>query len=241
VILLIIILGFFVSRLLVLLSATGVAERPPKVIAVNGSMAGARMLWALLLQKLLKLLLRHRLLAPRRRIDNRDDLIWLSFPGWPRKVPLDLVAAVVVWAPQIAVLIPRELLPHLLLLLGPIVHHITKARNSFRPVPPKIPVYARVGDAVVEAVDDVILRDVRDGGADVEEATRVGPQKLVTFLFALGKIVSSTCTGNRSLEIVDEDLLKSFPGVDGVAAEALQPSEWCRIQSHREVDDFGDI
>jgi hypothetical protein len=121
------------------------------------------------------------------------------------------------------------------------VHHITKARNSFRPVPPKIPVYARVGDAVVEAVDDVVLRDVRDGGTDVEETTRVGPQKLITFLFALGKIVSSTCMGNRSLEIVDEDLLKSFPGVDGVAAEALQPSERCRIQSHRKVDDFGYI
>jgi hypothetical protein len=116
-----------------------------------------------------------------------------------------------------------------------------KARNSFRSVPPEVSVYARVGDAVVEAVDDVLLRDVRDGGADVEEATRVGPQKFVTFLLALGKIVSSTCTGNRSLEIVDEDLLKSFPGVDGVAAEALQPSERCRVQSHREVDDFGDI
>jgi hypothetical protein len=121
------------------------------------------------------------------------------------------------------------------------VHHIMKARNSFRPVPPEIPVYARVGDAIVETIDDVILRDVRDGGANVEKTTRVGPQKLVTFLFALGKIVSSTCTSNRSLEIVDEDLLKSFPGVDGVAAEALQPSERSRIQSHREVDDFCDI
>jgi hypothetical protein len=136
---------------------------------------------------------------------------------------------VVVWAPQIAILTPREPLPHLLLLLGPIVHHITKARNSFRPVPPEIPVYAQVGDAVVEAIDDVVLRDVRDCGANVKKTTRVGPQKLVTFLFALGKIVSSTCTGNRSLEIVDEDLLKSFPGVDGVAAEALQPSERCGI------------
>jgi hypothetical protein len=121
------------------------------------------------------------------------------------------------------------------------VHHITKARNSFRPVLPEVPVYARVVDAVVEAVDDVLLRNVRDGGANIEEATRVGPQELVTFLLALGEIVSSTCTGNRPLEIVDEDLLKSFPGVDGVAAEALQPSERCRIQSHREVDDFGDI
>jgi hypothetical protein len=240
-ILLIIILGFFVSRLLVLLSASGVAERPPKVVAVDGGVVGDRVPRALLLQELLELLLRCRLLAPRRTIDGRDDLIWLSFLGWPQKFPLALVAAVVVWAPQIAVLTPREPLPHLLLLLGPIVHHITKARNSFRPVPPEIPVYARVGDAVVEAVDDVLLRDVRGGGANVEEAMRVGPQKLVTFLLALGQIVSSTCTGNRSLEIVDEDLLKSFPGVDGVAPEALQPSKRCRVQSHREVDDFGDV
>jgi hypothetical protein len=121
------------------------------------------------------------------------------------------------------------------------VHHITKARNSFRPVPPEVPVYARVGDAVVEADDDVLLRDVRDSGANIEEATRVGPQELVTFLLALGKIVSSTCTGNRSLEVVDENFLKSFPGVDGVAAKALQPGERCRVQSHREVDDFGDV
>jgi hypothetical protein len=241
VILLIIILGFFVSRPLVLLSATGVAERPPKVVAVDGGVVGTRVPRALLLQELLELLLRCRLLAPCRMIDSRDDLIWLSFLGWPQKIPLAFVAAVVVWAPQIAILTPREPLPHLLLLLGPIVHHIMKARNSFRPVPPEIPVYARVGDAVVEAIDDIVLRDVRDSGANVEEATRVGPQELITFLIALGKIVSSTCTGNRSLKIIDEDLLKSFPGVDGVAAEALQPSERCKVQSRREVDNFGDV
>jgi hypothetical protein len=79
------------------------------------------------------------------------------------------------------------------------VHHITKARNSLRPVSPKILVDARVGDAVVEVVDDVVLRNVRDGGANVEKMTRVGPQKLITFLFTLSKIVTSTCTSNRSL------------------------------------------
>jgi hypothetical protein len=121
------------------------------------------------------------------------------------------------------------------------VHHITKARNSLRPVPPKIPVDAWVGDAVIEAVDDVILRDVRDGGADVEEATCVGPHELVTFLFTLGKIVTSTCASDRSMEVVDEDHLESLPRVDGVVAEALQPREWCRVQSHRVVDDFGDV
>jgi hypothetical protein len=60
-------------------------------------------------------------------------------------------------------------------------------------------------------------------------------------LLALGEVVSSTGTGNRPLEVVDEDFLEAFPGVDGVVAEALQPCEWCRFQSHREVDGFGGV
>jgi hypothetical protein len=75
----VVILGFFVGRLLILLSTTSVTERPPKVVAVNGGMASARMPWALLLQEFLELLLRRRLLAPRRTIDSRDNIIWLSF------------------------------------------------------------------------------------------------------------------------------------------------------------------
>jgi hypothetical protein len=43
------------------------------------------------------------------------------------------------------------------------------------------------------------------------------------------------------LEVVDEDLLETFPGVDRVVAEALQPRERRRVQSHREVDDLGDV
>jgi hypothetical protein len=214
VVLLIIILGFFVCRLLVLLTTTRVAERPPKMVAVDGSMIGTWVPRALLLHELLELLLRCRLLTPRRTIDSRDDIIWLSFPGWTRKLLLAFVVAVVVWAPQIAILTPRQLLLHLLFLFGPIVHHITKARNSLWLVPPKISVDAWVGDAVVEAVDDVVLRDVHDGGADVEEATCVGPQELVTFLLTLSKIVTSTCTSDHSLEVVDEDLLEALLGVD---------------------------
>jgi hypothetical protein len=237
----VVILGFFVRRLLVLLTTTGVAEHPPKVVAVDGSTVGTRVPWALFLQELLELLLRCRLLAPRRMIHSHDDIIWLSFQGWTQKVPLAFVVAVVVWAPQVAILTPQEPLPHLLLLFGPIVHHIMKARNGLRPILPKISVDVWVSDAVVEAVDDVILRNVRDGGADVEKATCVGPQELVTFLFTLGKIMTSTCTSDRSLEVIDEDLLEALPGVDGVAAEALQLGERRRVQSHQKVDDFGDV
>jgi hypothetical protein len=127
--------------------------------------------------------------------------------------------------PQIAILAPRELLPHLLLLFGRVVHHVTKARNSLRPVPPEVSVDAWVGDDVIEAVDDVFLRDVHDGSANVEETTCVGPQELVTFLFTLSKIVMSTCASGRPLEVVYEDPLEPLPGVDRVAAEALQPRE----------------
>jgi hypothetical protein len=238
---LVVILGFLVRRLLVLLTTTRVAERPPEVVAVDGRVVGTWMPWALLLQELLELLQHRRLLATRGTIHSRDEIIWLALSGCTRIVPLAFVVAVVIWAPQIAILALREPLPHLLLLFGPIVHHITKARNSLWPVPPKIPVDAWVGDAIVEAVDDVILRDVRDGGADVEEATCAGPQELVTFLFTLSKIVMSTCASDRSLEVVDEDLLESLLGVDGVVAEALQPRKRRRVQSHREVDDLGDV
>jgi hypothetical protein len=41
--------------------------------------------------------------------------------------------------------------------------------------------------------------------------------------------MSSTCVGDRPLEVVDEDFLKRFPGVDRVVAEALQPCERRRI------------
>jgi hypothetical protein len=51
----------------------------------------------------------------------------------------------------------------------------------------------------------------------------------------------SAYTSDRPLEVVDEDLLELLPGVDRVAAEALQPCERRGVQSHREVDDFGDV
>jgi hypothetical protein len=170
---LIVIFGFFVNWVLVLLATTGIAEYPPEMIAIDCRVVGTWMPWAFLLQELLKLLLRRRLLASRGTIHNRDEIIWLAL--WTQIVPLALVVAVVMRTPQIAIIAPREPLSHLLFLLGPVVHHAMKPRNSLRPVPPKVPVDAWVGDAVVEAVDDVLLQDICNGGADVEEAACIGP------------------------------------------------------------------
>jgi hypothetical protein len=51
----------------------------------------------------------------------------------------------------------------------------------------------------------------------------------------------STCTTDRPLEVADEDLLEPLPRVDRVVAEALQPYERRGVQSHRDVDDLGDV
>jgi hypothetical protein len=107
-------------------------------------------------------------------IHSHDEIIWLALSGWTRIVPLALVVAVVMRTPQIAILMPQELLPHLLLLLGPVVHLVTQPRNSLRRVPPEVSIDASIGDAVVEAVDDVLLRYIRDGGTDIEETACVG-------------------------------------------------------------------
>jgi uncharacterized membrane protein len=77
--------------------------------------------------------------------------------GWTQIVPLALVVAVVIWTPQIAIIAPREPLSHLLFLLGPVVHHVVKPHNRLRPVLLEVSVDAWIGDAVVEAVDDVLF------------------------------------------------------------------------------------
>jgi hypothetical protein len=43
--------------------------------------------------------------------------------------------------------------------------------------------------------------------------------------------MTSTCASDRPLEVVDEDLLEPFSGVDRVVAEALQPRERRRVQA----------
>jgi hypothetical protein len=60
-------------------------------------------------------------------------------------------------------------------------------------------------------------------------------------LLALGEVVPGSYSGYRPLEVVDENLLEAFSGVDGIVGEAFQPSQRCSLQSHRKVDDFGSV
>jgi hypothetical protein len=144
---LVVLFGLFI-RWLVLLVATGITECPPKVVAINCRMIGTWITWAFLLQ---------------------EFVFWFALSGWTRVVLLALVGTIVISAPQVVVIAPREPLAHLFLLLAPIMHHVTKSCNSLWSVPPKVSINAWIGDAIVEAVDNVLLQDVRNGGSQVEE------------------------------------------------------------------------
>jgi hypothetical protein len=96
-------------------------------------------------------------------------------------------------------------------------------------------------EPVLEAADDVLVGDVGDGDAHLEETLGVGPQGLVNLLLHLGQIMASARSDHGSLEVVDEGPLEVLPEVDGVWLEAFKPSEGHGLQSYREVEGFGRV
>jgi xanthine dehydrogenase molybdopterin-binding subunit B len=63
----------------------------------------------------------------------------------------------------------------LILLVGPSLHHVAKLYGGPGAVASEVTVDVLHGEAVLEAVDDVLVGDVGDGGAYLEEAPSVGP------------------------------------------------------------------
>jgi hypothetical protein len=68
-----------------------------------------------------------------------------------------------------------------------------KLHHGFGVTATKIPEEVPLVEAVLEAINDVVVRDVGDGGVRLEETAGVGPQGLVLLLFALRQVVTSTC------------------------------------------------
>jgi hypothetical protein len=120
----------------------------------------------------------HRLFATQVALDSRDLVFWLALSRGSRVVPLALVEAVVVVA-------LGEALVLLILLVSPSLHHVTKLHGSLGAVASKVAVDVLHGEAILEAVDDVLVGDVGDGGAHLEEVPGVGPQGLVLLLLDL--------------------------------------------------------
>jgi hypothetical protein len=55
-------------------------------------------------------------------------------------------------------------------LVGPLLHHVTELYDGRGAVATKVTVEVSLGEAILEAVDDILIGDVGDGGASVEEA-----------------------------------------------------------------------
>jgi len=96
-----------------------------------------------------------------------------------RFVVAPLVSVVVISLLRVAVIV-------LLLLVRPVCHHVRECPDGLGVLPAEISIEVPVGKAVLEAVDDVLIGDVGDGGMCLEEATSVGVQGFVFPLLALG-------------------------------------------------------
>ena len=65
---------------------------------------------------------------------------------------------------------PREVILLLLFLIIPLQHHVSEGHDRSGAVASKIMVELLCSEPIMEAVDDVIIGDVGDGGAGVEKS-----------------------------------------------------------------------
>jgi hypothetical protein len=82
---------------------------------------------------------------------------------------------VVVAVALLVIVALREMIILLILLVSPLYHHVVQLHSSRRAVGSEVVVGVLREEAVLEAVDDVLVRDVGDGGSHLEETSGVGP------------------------------------------------------------------
>jgi hypothetical protein len=78
-----------------------------------------------------------------------------------------------------------ETLVLLVLLVSTSLHHVANLHGSLGAVASDVAKDVLHGEAVLEAVDDILIGDVGDSGAHLEETPGVGPQGLVLLLLNL--------------------------------------------------------
>jgi hypothetical protein len=108
-------------------------------------------------------------------------MVWLAVSGGFQVVSLAFVGAVAIVVLVVVAL--GEALVLLVLLVGTSLHYVTKFHDSLGAVVAEVAVDVLQAEVVLEAVDDVLVDDVGDGGVYLEEAPGVGPQ--VSFLLLL--------------------------------------------------------
>jgi small-conductance mechanosensitive channel len=124
---------------------------------------------ALFVQDFLKLcVVVPRLHATRIALNSHDFLVWLALSGVPRVVSLALVKVAVAIALLVLVAL-GEAVVLLVLLVGPPCHHVMQFHGSRRAIASKVVVRVLREEPVLEAADDILIGNVGDGGARLEE------------------------------------------------------------------------
>jgi hypothetical protein len=169
-----------------------------------------------------------RLLATGIVLNSCDFMVWLALLGISGVVPLALVEVVVAIGLLVVVALGEAVIL-LVLLVSPPCNHVVQLYSTSWAIAPEVVVRMLQEEPVLEAADDIIISDVGDGCAHLEEMSGVGPQGLVHLLLHLGQIMVSTRSDHGSLEVVDEGPFEVLPQVDGVWLEAFKPREWCGL------------
>ena len=99
-------------------------------------------------------------------IHHCNGVIWLALLV---EITLVLVKARVAVALLIVVIVTRKAIALLFFLIGPLQHHVTKGLDRAGSIPFEVTIELLSGEAVVEAVNDVVIGDVGDDGARVEK------------------------------------------------------------------------
>jgi hypothetical protein len=112
-------------------------------------------------------------------------MVWLTLLGIPRVVPLAFVKVAVAIA-LLVVVVLGEAVVLLIYLVSPPCHYLTQLHGSSQVVAPEVVVRVPQEKAILEETNDVLIGDVGDDGAHLEETSCVRPQGLVHLLLHLG-------------------------------------------------------
>ena len=119
--------------------------------------------------------------------------------------------------------------------VGPLVDQLPHLFDVAQPIAAKVEMTSAVIKAIMEAVDDVTLREVDASGLLLEESADVAPLGLVLLLLALSEIKVGPRFLPCALEVVNKLFAQVIPVVDGVRFKAFQLCEWRWCQGDREV------
>jgi hypothetical protein len=109
-----------------------------------------------------------RLLATRIPLNGHDFLVWLALLGVLRVVPLALVEVAIAIALLVVVALGEAVIL-LVLLVSPPCHHVTQLDGSSQAIASGVVVRVLQEEPVLEAADDVLVGDVGNGGACLDE------------------------------------------------------------------------